>query len=247
MQRTKYQKFDALTISRGEIKNAPYNPRKIEDKNKSKLKKNIKKVGLIETLVVNKLTMNLVSGHQRLRILDGLEQNSEYQLTVAMVELSEEAERKQNVFMNNPNGQGDFDVELLADMVDLETENYKDMGLDIDDLAILALDSPDLADRLEAMESQEEKDSGAEIKEIKNKSNEQTKKDRQEWKEKRDEFNDDDFFISVVFRSMPEKVAFLQALDLPDDIPYLAGNVLAKYMEIDLKNYTMHGKDTYTK
>lgn len=51
---SKYQKFETATINRGQIKNAEYNPRRISDSAKKKLKDNIKRVGLLDTIVVNK-------------------------------------------------------------------------------------------------------------------------------------------------------------------------------------------------
>ena len=74
---SKYQKFETATINRGQIKNAEYNPRRISDSAKKKLKDNIKRVGLLDTIVVNKNTMNIVSGHQRISILDSLERKKE--------------------------------------------------------------------------------------------------------------------------------------------------------------------------
>ena len=49
---SKYQKFETATINRGQIKNAEYNPRRISDSAKKKLKDNIKRVGLLDTIVV---------------------------------------------------------------------------------------------------------------------------------------------------------------------------------------------------
>lgn len=51
---SKYQKFETATINREQIKNAKYNPRRISDSAKKKLKDNIKRVGLLDTIVVNK-------------------------------------------------------------------------------------------------------------------------------------------------------------------------------------------------
>src|SRR5690606_22852641 len=73
MSLSKYQKFVAVTIGRQEIKNAPYNPRVITDEEKKNLRRLIKKHGIVETLVWNIRTGNLVGGHQRLNILDALE------------------------------------------------------------------------------------------------------------------------------------------------------------------------------
>jgi len=59
---SKYQKFEAVTIHRSEIKNADYNPRKIADHAQKGLRKSLKQNGLVETLVWNKRTGNLVGG-----------------------------------------------------------------------------------------------------------------------------------------------------------------------------------------
>ncbi len=66
------QKFVSERIHRSKIKNAPYNPRSIDDHARKKLHHNLKKKGLLDALVWNKRTGNLVSGHQRLSILDDL-------------------------------------------------------------------------------------------------------------------------------------------------------------------------------
>ena len=112
---SKYQKFETATINREQIKNAKYNPRRISDSAKKKLKDNIKRVGLLDTIVVNKNTMNIVSGHQRISILDSLERKKNYNLTVAMVDLSEKEEKEQNIFFNNTKVQGEFDTDILAE------------------------------------------------------------------------------------------------------------------------------------
>lgn len=114
---SKYQKFETATINREQIKNAKYNPRRISDSAKKKLKDNIKRVGLLDTIVVNKNTMNIVSGHQRISILDSLERKKNYNLTVAMVDLSEKEEKEQNIFFNNTKVQGEFDTDILAEML----------------------------------------------------------------------------------------------------------------------------------
>src|SRR4028118_1920071 len=98
---TKHQKFQAITIHRREIKNAPYNPRTITPARRQTLKNNLRRRGLLETLVWNSVTGNLVSGHQRLSILDELEGSDDYSLTVASVVLTDQEEKEQNIFFNS--------------------------------------------------------------------------------------------------------------------------------------------------
>lgn len=75
MAKSKFQAYDTETISRSDIKNAPYNPRIMDEKAKKRLKANIAKHGLVAALTWNKRTGNLVGGHQRLEQLDALEKS----------------------------------------------------------------------------------------------------------------------------------------------------------------------------
>lgn len=62
MAKSKYQSYDTETISRDMIKNAPYNPRIMDEKAKKRLRANIAKHGLVAALTWNKRTGNLVGG-----------------------------------------------------------------------------------------------------------------------------------------------------------------------------------------
>ena len=79
MAKSKYQAYETETIKRSDIKNAPYNPRIMDESAKKRLRKNIAKHGLVAALTWNKRTGNLVGGHQRLEQLDGLEKNKDYE------------------------------------------------------------------------------------------------------------------------------------------------------------------------
>jgi len=113
---TRYQKFKGRRLHRSQIQNAPYNPRVIDAYAKERLRENLSDVGLLEPLIWNATTGNLVGGHQRLAILDALEGSEDYYLDVAVVKLSEAAEREENVFLNNAEVQGEWDLQALADL-----------------------------------------------------------------------------------------------------------------------------------
>lgn len=123
--RTKFQKFFTQEIARSEIKNAPYNPRRISDDARARLKAKIEGVGLVNVLVWNKRNGNLVSGHQRLSILDELEGGRDYTLIVSVVDVDEKTERELNVFVNNAGAQGDWDLTALRS---LSTEFADDLA-----------------------------------------------------------------------------------------------------------------------
>lgn len=106
---SKYQKFEAKTINRSEIKNADYNPRRIGEAEAKLLKKSLKTHGLVDTLIFNKQTGNLVGGHQRLAQLDSLENGTDYALTVSVIDVPLKKEKEINLMLNNPNAQGEYD------------------------------------------------------------------------------------------------------------------------------------------
>lgn len=135
--KTKYQKYEIKTVNRKDIRNAPYNPRTINQSAKNKLKKNIKQIGLLIPLVVNKNTMNLVSGHQRLSCLDILEGNSNYEIEVSLCDLTEKQEKAQNIFFNNSKAQGNFELSQLD--VILKEIDYNEAGFDLSDVKELEL------------------------------------------------------------------------------------------------------------
>jgi hypothetical protein len=137
---TKYQKFTVERWPRSRIKNAPYNPRTITDDARKRLKRNLASVGLVQTLTVNRVTGNLVAGHQRLAALDALERSQDYELDIAVVEMPEKTEREQNLFMNNPAMMGDWDLPALQSL--LGEVDYTEAGFTLTDLAVLDIEVP---------------------------------------------------------------------------------------------------------
>lgn len=131
-KRTKHQTFDIVEMHRTELKKSPYNPRQIKPTNRSRLKKGLQKHGLVEPLIYNKRTGNLVSGHQRLSILDDLEKTEDYTLQVSVIDVSEDREMALNLLLNNRSAQGEDNLimlqnvfeELLSNDVNVEDAGY---------------------------------------------------------------------------------------------------------------------------
>lgn len=232
---SKFQKFEALTINRQQIKGAPYNPRTISTENQNLLKKNLRKRGLMETLVWNENTGNLVSGHQRLTILDSLEKRGDYDLTVAKVNLSLQEEKEQNIFFNNPNAQGDWDRDLMLEMIgDIDT---KAAGLTDADLSAIGIEMD-----LEKYEDKDVEDVIASFENVKGQQKEQKRIEREANPEKKDwkqakadikknieEKNDvrEDYFV-LSFDNVEHKEAFLKRFGFDTDERYVKGEVLSK-------------------
>jgi len=123
-------------VWRKEIKNAPYNPRKISKYARAKLKKVLKDTGLIEALVWNRRTGNAVGGHQRLACIDALEGSQDYELDVNMVDMSPAEEVAANISLNNLSLQGDWDLPLLASALKTEDLNIEATGFGRMDLEV---------------------------------------------------------------------------------------------------------------
>src|SRR5262245_27674692 len=88
---------------------APYNPRRELTPTSPayrKLAASLREFGLVEPLVWNELTGNVVGGHLRLRILKKMGVG---EVPVSVVRLSPEREKALNVMLNNREAQGRFD------------------------------------------------------------------------------------------------------------------------------------------
>jgi hypothetical protein len=211
---SKFQKFEPATISRGKIKNAPYNPRKIGDAEQKALRKSLKTHGLVETLVWNKKTGNLVGGHQRLSQLDVLEGNPEYELTVAVVNLDLKREQELNIALNNPSMQGEYDMEILKELLpnlDLDATGFSDY-----DLSIIGIDAD--------IEAREEDNYVAGVKH----SIEDIKAAKAASKAKN--VSQGENYIVMTFSSIANKEHFLDLCGHDPEDRYIKGEMIAKKM-----------------
>lgn len=137
------QRFEPLTIQRRQILNAKYNPRKIAAQNRARLGKSLDEFGLVETLVWNKRTGNLVGGHRRLEKIDADQGDDNFSLTVAAIDIDPDREKALNILLNNHAAQGEFDNDLLAKLLlDLDAKgNLQLSGFGAEDLEKLTRDA----------------------------------------------------------------------------------------------------------
>jgi ParB-like chromosome segregation protein Spo0J len=106
-----------------ELKPAAYNPRQSTEKQEADLKASLDKFGLVEPIVFNKQTNNVVGGHFRIRELQKL---GKKEVDCVIVDLSLEDEKELNIRLNANNGQWDWDK--LAN--EWDSELLQDWGLD---------------------------------------------------------------------------------------------------------------------
>ena len=220
MKKTDLQKFEMATLKRSEIKLHPQNPRIISDAAKKKLAGKMKQVGLLQPLIVNRSTMHLLGGHQRLATMDKIEKYkdgvNDFEIDVAMVDLDETEELEMLVFLNNGSSQGSWDTELLA-AINIEAGvSFDAMGFDNLDVEMLFdgdgrftdifPDSPEVSDAKDALR---------EVKEHRKESTERMKEDQAI-----------EFFFVVVCKDKGEKDAILRRLKMPLHEKYVSGGVV---------------------
>lgn len=118
-----------------EINPAKYNPRKDlqpGDLEYEKLRKSLTEFDLVEPLIWNKRTGNLIGGHQRLKILKelGIEK-----VEVSVVDLSEVKEKALNLALNKIQGEWDFPrLKDLLEEIDVGDFDIEMTGFDLKEI-----------------------------------------------------------------------------------------------------------------
>lgn len=205
MAKSKFQAYDTETISRADIKNAPYNPRIMDEKAKKRLRANIQKHGLVSALTWNKRTGNLVGGHQRLEQLDSLEKNGDYELTVCVVDVDEREEAALNVQLNNPSMQGEWDFDKLAMMSEeFDLDLQEDMGFTETDIDFMFEGDDRFSQLFETKEGEDMRGQLDKVKEARKKGVENLK-----------ERNGIEWFTVIVFENEEDRTEFMKEINIP--------------------------------
>lgn len=204
---SKTESYEMRVVKRSEINLADYNPRQIDKETRNRLKKGLKKFGLVSPLLVNGANMTLISGHQRISVMDELEKypDNDYELNVSVVFLSKEDEMALNVQMNNTSMMGEFDVAGLTNMIDLGA-NVSDFGFSESDIDIMFGDNPDIVDFLG--DSEEVEKSKEEIQKVRDHRQEMTKEQKEQ--------NSASYYFIVVCASSGEKKELMNKMGVPE-------------------------------
>ena len=232
----KFFKSESLEVQRSEIHLADYNPRTISDEARKSIKRGIKKYGLLGGLIVNKRTgMRLVSGHQRLSVMDELNKfpDNDYTIRVDVIDVDQTQEKELNILLNNPNAQGQWDFDALRKLIpDID---YKDAGLTEEDLNLIGVDfmlqteeENSLADSLNELmlPVQEKKEAEKEEKkEHRKQVKEEVKKAAQE------KAKDLDAYVMLSFDTFEAKSAFMQRFGYDQYEKFLKGEVFSEQVE----------------
>ena len=206
-------------VQRSQINFASYNPRKLPEDARKRLKANLKRIGLAGGIVWNEATGNLVSGHQRLSILDEIQRydpetgKNDYPIRVEVLNLTEKEEKEQNIFMNSTTAQGEFDSDLLAQMLpDIDIDLA---GLDSSDVSILMAESPtfDIVDYYQASSQGFASIAQPLTEEERQARKEHVKEVRAQTAGKmEDEYYEGESYVTLSFQSYDNKLYFMEML-----------------------------------
>lgn len=118
-----------------DMNRAAYNPRvdlQPEDEEYQAIERSLKRHGLVQPIVWNRRTNTVVSGHQRLTVL---ESQGETEVTVSVVDLDDTQEKELNVALNKITGEWDDDK--LSVILNELGEEATDTGFTLPEIDVL--------------------------------------------------------------------------------------------------------------
>lgn len=121
-------KIECLKIS--DLTPADYNPRQIDERALKGLDNSIQRWGLVQPIIFNQRTGNVVGGHQRLAIL---QTRGETEVDCVVVDLPESEEKALNIALNNKGIQGEFTNEvadILSELQSVPDLDFSSLGFD---------------------------------------------------------------------------------------------------------------------
>lgn len=143
-----------------DMNRAAYNPRvdlQPEDEEYQAIERSLKRHGLVQPIVWNRRTNTVVSGHQRLTVLEA---QGETEVTVSVVDLDDIQEKELNVALNKITGEWDDDK--LSVILNELGEEATDTGFTLPEIDVLRdelksyFDDVTAPDEEEPTEEQEE-------------------------------------------------------------------------------------------
>lgn len=140
-----------------------------------------------------------------------MENGTDYALTVSVIDVPLKKEKEINLMLNNPNAQGEYDFEMVKDLIldlDLDATGFTDY-----DLSIMGVEK-DVEEITKEEKSREQIEADiAKVKEAKQKS-----KDKN--------VSQGENYIVVTFGSVEAKESFLETLGHEVDDRYVKGEIL---------------------
>ena len=118
-----------------DMNRAAYNPRvdlRPEDEEYQAIERSLKRHGLVQPIVWNRRTNTVVSGHQRLTVLEA---QGETEVTVSVVDLDDNREKALNIALNKITGEWDDDK--LSVILNELGEEATDTGFTLPEIDVL--------------------------------------------------------------------------------------------------------------
>lgn len=118
-----------------DMNRAAYNPRvdlQPEDEEYQAIERSLKRHGLVQPIVWNRRTNTVVSGHQRLTVLEA---QGETEVTVSVVDLDDIQEKELNVALNKI--AGEWDDDKLSVILNELGEEATDTGFTLPEIDVL--------------------------------------------------------------------------------------------------------------
>lgn len=243
-----FQRSETVELLRSQISPSSYNPRKITTENRKSLKQSIKQYGVVGGMVVNKQTgYTLVSGHQKLSILDELNKydpdtnENDYLLKVEVIDVDEKTEKELNIYFNNPNSQGQWDYDSLRDI--LPEIDYKMAGLTDQDLNLIGVDylleteaersiSNSLDEFMEPVISQKQAEKQAKKELSREEKIEHSKKVKGEVNQgAQDKVDKMESYVMITFDSMDAKADFMDRFGFDPFDKFIKGEAFSELIE----------------
>jgi ParB-like nuclease family protein len=114
---TRREHHPIRVVPLSELKPAPYNPRTISQDALNGLAASLERFGVVEPIIWNQRSKNIVGGHQRFEVL---KQRGDAEAQVIVVDLSDADEKALNVTLNNPHIAGSFTDNLQEILTSLQ-------------------------------------------------------------------------------------------------------------------------------
>lgn len=136
-----------------DMNRAAYNPRvdlQPEDEEYQAIERSLKRHGLVQPIVWNRRTNTVVSGHQRLTVLEA---QGETEVTVSVVDLDDIQEKELNVALNKITGEWDDDK--LSVILNELGEEATDTGFTLPEIDVLRDELKSYFDNVTAPDEEE--------------------------------------------------------------------------------------------
>lgn len=135
-------------IKLSDYKQGDYNPRHIDPQNRQGLENSIKRFGLVQPIIVNKRTGNVVGGNQRFGILKERDQK---ETNAVIVDLNIDDEKTLNLALNNYGIQGEFSDDVSNILKQIREKNIDDF----DSLRLFDIDFEEKEDIMKKLDDEE--------------------------------------------------------------------------------------------